>query len=272
MKGNQLLVFVLLSMIIVSCDRQTEKRPGSTVLLHNEHQMLAAYQSDTPALDSLITKAYLLGRFTPETHPLFVRIDPAITTITSGYIRQEVHQAFLEMHRAAARDGIRITIVSATRNFDAQKRIWEGKWRGERLSDGVDVSTIADPVERAKEILKFSSMPGTSRHHWGTDIDINSVSPAYFTRPEGEKVYAWLAANANTYGFCQTYTKKDSLRPTGYEAEPWHWSYTPVSSSLLSLYEQHIKPDDISGFAGAETALALDVIRNYVSGINTHCR
>ena len=31
-------------------------------------------------------------------------------------------------------------------------------------------------------------MPGTSRHHWGTDIDFNSVDPAYFKTATGIKV------------------------------------------------------------------------------------
>ncbi len=272
MAGKLLPVFVFLFMLVICCGQRTENRAGTTPDKISDQQKSSTQHGGSLALDSVITKAYLLGQFNPATHPLFVRIDPSLTTITDGYIRTEVHDAFQRMHQAAAKDGIRLTIVSATRNFDAQKRIWEGKWRGERLSDGINASTIADPVERAREILKFSSMPGTSRHHWGTDIDINSVSPAYFNRPEGRGVYQWLNEHASTFGFCQTYTVKDSLRPTGYEEEPWHWTYTPVSSSLLTLYEKHITPKDISGFAGAETALKLNVIRNYVSGINPLCR
>ena len=28
-------------------------------------------------------------------------------------------------------------------------------------------------IDAINEIIRFSTIPGTSRHHWGTDIDIN---------------------------------------------------------------------------------------------------
>jgi len=227
---------------------------------------------ETPGIpDTLIDKDFLLGRFDPAIHPGFAKIHPSLTTIREGYLLHETHRAFEQMHRAAAADGVRLTIVSATRNFYAQKRIWEAKWDGTRKSEGVDLSTVSDPVERARLILRFSSMPGTSRHHWGTDIDINSVDPEYFKTREGQRVYRWLAENAGAYGFCQTYTPKDTLRPTGYEEEPWHWSYLPVSGMLLRKYLQMITTDDIRGFDGDTTAGPLNVIRDYVAGVNRLC-
>ncbi|NJK84501.1 MAG: M15 family metallopeptidase [Saprospiraceae bacterium] len=48
-------------------------------------------------------------------------------------------------------------------------------------------ATTPNPQERALKILKYSSMPGTSRHHWGTDIDLNSFSNSYFEQGEGKK-------------------------------------------------------------------------------------
>ncbi|MFM9004881.1 MAG: D-alanyl-D-alanine carboxypeptidase family protein [Flavobacteriales bacterium] len=45
--------------------------------------------------------------------------------------------------------------------------------------------------------MKFSSMPGTSRHHWGTDIDLNSVEPSYFLSGKGLLIYQWLSAHRN---------------------------------------------------------------------------
>ena len=29
-----------------------------------------------------------------------------------------------------------------------------------------------EPKKAISEIIRFSTVPGTSRHHWGTDIDI----------------------------------------------------------------------------------------------------
>jgi zinc D-Ala-D-Ala carboxypeptidase len=263
------LLFITVLLCLLCCSQQTDR--GYAHAAGNGEGSVGRKGANTFVPDTLIDKEYLMGRFDPATHLHFMKIHPVLTTIREGYLRQDTHRAFQEMHRAAAADGVRLTIVSATRNFNAQKRIWEAKWDGTRKSEGLDLSTISDPVERARMILRFSSMPGTSRHHWGTDIDINSVDPEYFTTREGQRVYRWLAEHAGTYGFCQTYTPKDSLRPTGYEEEPWHWSYTPVSVYLLQQYLQLITPDDIRGFEGDSTAAPLNVIRDYVAGISRHC-
>jgi len=63
-------------------------------------------------------------------------------------------------------------------------------------------------------------MPTASRHHWGTDVDINSVDPDYFLNGTGLQEYEWLKKNAYKYGFCQPYSPKDSVhRSTGYNLE-----------------------------------------------------
>lgn len=113
------------------------------------------------------------------------------------------------MHAAALKDSVQLVIISATRNFEAQKGIWEAKWTGERLVNDADISkTIPDPRQRALKILEYSSMPGSSRHHWGTDIDLNDLSDAHFQTGKGKKVYDWLRTHAQKFGFCQPYSKK----------------------------------------------------------------
>ena len=84
------------------------------------------------------------------------------------------------------------------------------------------VLEVPEPVERARMILTYSSMPGTSRHHWGTDMDLNKDNNGYFATGEGLKVYEWLQAHAHEYGFCQPYTPKGPNRPEGYNEEKWH--------------------------------------------------
>jgi zinc D-Ala-D-Ala carboxypeptidase len=247
---------------VTTQDTASQSSPGQEIISDN----------DTLPADSLATKEYLLGRFNPGKHPKFRRIETPYTSMSEGYLRKEALDAFETMHIAARKEGISLKIVSATRNFSAQKGIWEAKWDGARKVEGVDLTTVNDPIERASIILKFSSMPGTSRHHWGTDIDINSVDPAYFLTAKGIREYRWLADNAHKYGFCQTYTLKDSLRPTGYEEEPWHWSYTPVSGHLLKRYLEIITYEDIQGFKGDQAAEPLRVIRDYVKGINRNCQ
>jgi D-alanyl-D-alanine carboxypeptidase len=220
----------------------------------------------------VIDKAHLLGHIDPATDANFCRVDVAYANREGLYLLDEVYGAFVRMHEAARKDGISLVIVSATRSFDAQKRIWEAKWTGARSVDGRNLAeTVSDPIARARIILRYSSMPGTSRHHWGTDIDINSVEHAYFESPAGRKVYAWLAANAGDFGFCQTYSRKGNDRPRGYEEEPWHWSYCPIAKHYLKQYVQKVTYQDIRGFEGSETATRIDVITNYVLAINPKC-
>lgn len=271
---HNLKLFLLIPMATLLCCGQHHNRSQSQ---HsddpvNEININPNINNDIEISDTLINKEYLLGQFEPSEHPLFSRIDSHLTSIKEGYLRKEALVAFSKMQSAAKTDGITLTIVSATRNFNAQKRIWEAKWNGSRKVDGIDLSTIMDPVERSRLILQYSSMPGTSRHHWGTDIDINSVNPEYFETPKGKREYQWLESNGAKYGFCQTYTPKDTLRPTGYEEEPWHWSFTPLSSIVLKRYQEMVSPADIRGFKGEETVGPLNVISDYVLGINPLCR
>lgn len=222
--------------------------------------------------DADIDLVHLLGHIDPANDPGFSRIAACHADQNDLYLLDAVYEAFVEMHDAAKDDGITLVIVSATRNFDSQKRIWERKWTGARLVEGRDLAgTVPNPIERAKLILKYSSMPGTSRHHWGTDIDINSVENSYFESAEGAEVFEWLAANAGDFGFCQTYTPKGRSRPHGYEEEPWHWSYYPIAARYLRQYREKITYEDIRGFDGSDTAAEIDVIARYVLGINPEC-
>ncbi|MEM9823522.1 MAG: M15 family metallopeptidase [Bacteroidota bacterium] len=224
-------------------------------------------------IDSSIRMEDLMGKIKPSQHPNFVVIARKYASRNGMYLHKAAYQAFQEMHTAAAADGISLTIKSATRPFAAQKIIWEGKWTGKRLtSDGQNLAkTTPDPKARALKILEYSSMPGTSRHHWGTDIDLNSFTNAYFEKGKGLKEYEWLVKNAPKYGFCQTYTPKGPERPHGYNEEKWHWSYLPVAQKLTEQYQLRLSDQDIKGFLGAETAVEIEVVRKYVLGINQEC-
>ena len=189
---------------------------------------VAKEPSTAVQIDTIIQKpiqappelSYIIGRFEPSQHPDFVRVALEHADREGLYLRKETYEAFKKMHAAAAKEGIRLQIRSATRNFKAQKRIWEGKWNGIRKVDGADLSkTIKEPKPRALKILEYSSMPGTSRHHWGTDIDLNAFINEYFERGDGLKLYNWMVANAASYGFCQPYTQKGPKRPDGYNEE-----------------------------------------------------
>lgn len=206
------------------------------------------------------TKDQLLGKINPSTDTCFTRISSSYTTKNNIYLRKETYHAFVEMAKAAKKEGITITIISATRTFEAQKVIWEKKWMRN------DYVKFAEQ-QRVREIMKYSSMPGTSRHHWGTDIDINSLENNYFESGEGKKLYEWMQNNAATFGFVQTYTNKSNGR-TGYEEEKWHWSYMPIADQMLQAYQNKISYLDLTGFKGAQYAQECNVIEEYVLGIS----
>ncbi len=216
-----------------------------------------------------VDKNYLLGKFDPASHPAFSKLKDEHTqgSARAGYLRKETYEAFVNMSDAAKKEGVDLIIISATRNFESQKRIWENKWEGRTKVEGKNLTTVKDPKERARLILLYSSMPGTSRHHWGTDMDLNSLENNFFESGDGLKIYQWLVAHAAKYGFCQPYTSKADGKRTGYEEEKWHWSYLPLSGKFLEEYKKNISYKDIKGFTGSTVAKNILVIRDYVEGI-----
>jgi len=170
------------------------------------------------------------------------------------------------MKEAANKDGIELTIVSGTRNYYSQKSIWERKYNKYKKGGLTDIEII-------KKIMIWSSMPSTSRHHWGTDIDINGFDE-YFDgiNEKANNEYEWLVNNASKFGFCQVYSEKgEGKRQTGYNEEKWHWSYMPLSSNYLQQYKELITYKDINGFSASEFAKELDIIKEFVFGISKEC-
>lgn len=216
---------------------------------------------------------YIMGKFDPSNHADFTRIPQQYRDEKNMFLRKDVLQAFIAMYEAALKEGIRLEIKSATRNFEAQKNIWENKWTGKTLLRGnVNAARdITDPMNRALTILEYSSMPGTSRHHWGTDIDINSFENEWFEVGEGLKLYEWMQKNAASFGFCQPYTALGSDRNTGYFEEKWHWTYMPVSVHITKVAAKKLKDKMLRGFMGAETARKIGVVEKYVQGISPAC-
>ena len=219
-----------------------------------------------------ITIKEVMGQFDPSKHADFVIIDSKYADRDDRLMYRNAYEAFQNMWNAAESDGVELKIISATRNFDYQKGIWERKWNGQTKVEGRALPEwIPDPLVRAKKILEYSSMPGTSRHHWGTDIDLNAFENSYFEKGEGLKEYEWLQKNAGTHGFCQPYTAKGAERPTGYYEEKWHWSYIPSAMIFLERAKE-LNDRMISGFAGSETAEEISVVEKYIFGINHRCK
>lgn len=218
-------------------------------------------------------KKDLLGKINPKTHEDFILVNKKYTHNREIYLRKEAYQAFLAMAKAAKKENIYFKIISGFRSFNHQKYIWEAKWTGKRNSGNTNfLKSYPNANSRAKAILRYSSMPGTSRHHWGTDIDLNSLENSYFETAKGKKIYQWLLNNAHKYGFCQPYTPKNALRPYGYEEEKWHWSYLPIAKPFLTSYVKKQLGKNMHGFLGSKTTKNIDIEKHYILGINPQCQ
>lgn len=260
------MLFCLLSIGLVFACGSSSPTEDSNMARETQERPAPSADIDTFPYDL----SYVMGQFDPATHPDFVAIDTKYADREGMYLHKDTYEAFQRMYAAAQAEGIRLTIRSAARNFDYQKGIWEGKWTGERkIENGTDAAkAYPDPKARALKILEYSSMPGSSRHHWGTDIDLISFSNEYFDKGDGKKAYDWLKQHAATYGFCQPYT---AGRPFGYHEERWHWSYLPLAQPVTRLAQQQLRDTMIQGFAGAEVAPRIGIVKHYVLGINPQC-
>lgn len=223
---------------------------------------------------SHVAVKYLIGDIDPSHDPMFAKIPDKFQGGSRVWGHKDAVAAFVRMAEDAEANGYKLKIVSAFRSFSDQKQIWEDKWTGKTLVGGKKLNvSVPDPKARALKILTYSSMPATSRHHWGTDFDINSVDPKFFNTKDGKHIYDWLVGHASSYGFCQVYSHKggEGERTTGYEEEKWHWSYLPVAGWYLKQYPIDVGYDHITGFLGSDAASGIEVIKTYVQGINPEC-
>ncbi len=260
----------LFFILLIALTPQTACNEGAAK--HAGMEIKAPLQKENPveSIAENFDLAYIMGQFDPAGHPSFTPVDPVFAVRQGMYLRKDAYEAFKKMAAAAAEDGIKLTILSAARNFEQQKLIWEAKWTGARTLEGGESAPDAypDPKDRAMAILRYSSMPGSSRHHWGTDMDLNNLNNIFFEKGDGKKIYDWLVKNASGFGFAQPYT---AGRPHGYQEERWHWSYLPVSTQLTRLAKDSLRDGMIKGFQGAETAVDIRIVEHYVLGVNPAC-
>lgn len=152
-------------------------------------------------------------------------------------LQKEASESFINMRKEALKAGISIQIVSSYRSFASQKKIWNRKYKKYILRG-------LSPEKTIEKIIEYSTIPGTSRHHWGTDIDIIDGA---FEIPKNilfednylnEGVYSnlkeWMDANSEKFGFYLVYDK--SLSRRGFKYEPWHYSYMPLSKPILEKF------------------------------------
>jgi LAS superfamily LD-carboxypeptidase LdcB len=158
-------------------------------------------------------------------------------------LHEHVVAPFLNLRRAALADGFDLVPQSSFRDFSRQLAIWNGKFSGARPmldASGQPVGAAELPVQqRIDAILLWSALPGASRHHWGTDVDLidaQAIAPGYRVRltpeefaPGGPfaRLACWLDANAARFGFFRPFRGVLS----GVQPEPWHFSFAPIAEN-----------------------------------------
>ncbi len=191
------------------------------------------------------------------------RSDAHVAPLPGSNIRlhPEAAAAFVAMRAAARADGLELLAASGFRDFDRQLSIWNGKFRGERpvVDAGgrpLDMATLDEPA-RVAAILAWSALPGASRHHWGTDLDVIDAA----TLPPGESARLepvdfapggrhaaledWLARHAEGYGFFRPYDRdRGGTRP-----EPWHLSWAPLATAAQAALTPALLARALEGVA-----------------------
>ena len=171
---------------------------------------------------------------------------------------------FIALQSAAASAGFDLCIASSFRDFNRQSAIWNAKFSNKRVvlnkaQQAVELNSLSD-IEKCTAIMLYSALPGASRHHLGTDLDIfdkSAVSDDYelqLTPDEYQhggpfaELSQWLDTHLAEFGFYRPYQHDLG----GVAPELWHISHIAQSEQLmshLSLEVLHncIKESDLLG-------------------------
>jgi LAS superfamily LD-carboxypeptidase LdcB len=192
-------------------------------------------------------------------------------------VHHDMHQAWLAMQEAAKLDGLNIEIASGYRNFDRQLVLWNNKYSGRTAVKNIDnqtldLKTISDK-EKIYAILLYSALPGASRHHWGSDIDVyatnllpeqQSLQLEPWEYQQGGPFFQlslWLNEQSKNFDF---YFPYDKFRG-GIATEPWHLSYAPLSDKFQQAFSAELLAEALQPSA----ILAKDIILENIDTIYT---
>lgn len=165
-------------------------------------------------------------------------------------LHKDVIAPFEALKAEASEMGFDLQIASGFRSFARQLSIWNSKALGERAvlnneCQKIDISCLSE-LELIHAIMRWSALPGASRHHWGTDFDVYdaaAVSEDYRLQLTPEEtqgdgpfapLHKWLDNILPSSDFYRPYQRDHN----GVAPEPWHLSYKPVADE----YAQQLSP------------------------------
>lgn len=206
------------------------------------------------------------------------RLDTHLVDLPSGHrLQAAAATAFLGLQEDAQEAGFDLAVASGFRSYSRQLAIWNGKASGRRrVHDDAGRDLVIDALPgpgKLRAILRYSAIPGTSRHHWGTDLDVYDaaavgadyqlqLSPAEVA-PGGvfDAMHRWLderMAAGESRGFYRPYARDGG----GTAPERWHLSYAPLAAACAPLLTESLLLrcwDECA--AGEEPLLLADEIR-----------
>jgi LAS superfamily LD-carboxypeptidase LdcB len=179
------------------------------------------------------------------------RNNPYLLKFEDALVHKDMIPSFKLLEEKAKDEiGASLKIISSFRDYERQEKIWNLKAQGKRtvLNDKeIEMKLIeSTPEDFIEYIMRFSAIPGLSRHHWGTDIDIFDASKLgkenvqlvdSECRENGPfcELHEWLdkqIQNGEAYNFFRPYSKDLG----GIAVEKWHLSYAPLSQEFFNDY------------------------------------
>ncbi len=139
-------------------------------------------------------------------------------------LRVAAADKFLELQRAARRDGVDVVAVSGFRDKAYQQGLFDRN---------------LGKMGQAIEVTKVSAPPGYSEHHTGYALDVGDGSqPETHVEPtfEQTRAFEWLQGNAGRFGFEMSFPKDNKQ---GVSYEPWHWRFIGDPESLKIFYQKN---------------------------------
>lgn len=222
---------------------------------------------------------------TPEqlTGQVQTHLTPTLVGQKEFLVHEQVSQDLLALKSAADAAGFSFNIASGFRSYQRQSEIWNNKMSG--VSPILDSNSKPIPIEQLSEhervmaILRWSALPGASRHHWGCEFDVFDRSalpegvrlqlePWEYQTGHQKEFYLWLSDNLSKFGFYFPY----DLDRGGVAIEPWHISHVETSHTCLSLLtldilEQQLHAAPILGLESVLSQLQ-QIYNQYISNVN----
>ncbi|EEX91675.1 D,D-carboxypeptidase-related protein [Vibrio orientalis CIP 102891 = ATCC 33934] len=159
-------------------------------------------------------------------------------------VHAKVSQDILALKQSATRAGFNLNIASGFRDFERQMTIWNNKMAGKTAILDSDSQPLSPEgltqQQKVMAILRWSALPGGSRHHWGTDFDLFDrdslpqdtqlqLEPWEYLTGHQQSFYQWLQENLEQHGFFFPYAQDKG----GVAPEPWHISHRATTEQCL---------------------------------------